>query len=232
MRAEALHESIGQTLAATQVRHNLGWVAARRGDVPAALAWYDRVEAEYREQGVPLALLLMDRCDVLLSARLAIEARASALAAVTELEAAGMGSDLAEARLLAAQAELLAGDSAAARDARGAGGRHLRPPGPHGLDRPGPGGGRRGRRGWRWRRAPERRGGVRGRRRGRERRRRRERRGRASDAATAATAATGGGASGAPATNGAGAGPASGPARAATRHRRARVIELLAAQLA
>ena len=37
LRAEALHESIGQALAATQVRHNLGWVAARRGDVPLAL---------------------------------------------------------------------------------------------------------------------------------------------------------------------------------------------------
>ena len=35
LRAEGLHESISQTLAATQVRHNLGWVAARRGDVPA-----------------------------------------------------------------------------------------------------------------------------------------------------------------------------------------------------
>ena len=65
---------------------------------------------------MPLALLLMDRCDVLLSARLAAEARANALAAVAELEAAGMGSDLAEARLLAAQAELLAGDTAAARE--------------------------------------------------------------------------------------------------------------------
>ena len=109
-----LHESIGQALAATQVRHNLGWVAARRGDVPAALDWYDRVEAEYRAHGVPLALLLMDRCEVLLSARLAAEARANAEAAVAELDAAGMGADLAEARLLAAQAELLAGDTAAA----------------------------------------------------------------------------------------------------------------------
>ena len=106
------HESIGQALAATQVRHNLGWVAARRGDVPAALSWYDRVEAEYRAHGVPLALLLMDRCEVLLSARLAAEARANAEAAVAELAAAGMGADLAEARLLAAQAELLAGDTA------------------------------------------------------------------------------------------------------------------------
>ncbi|HEX6024547.1 MAG TPA: tetratricopeptide repeat protein, partial [Solirubrobacter sp.] len=116
LRAEVLHESIGQALAATQVRHNLGWVAARRGDVPTALDWYDRVEAEYREHGVPLALLLMDRCEVLLSARLAAEARENAEAAVAELAAAGLDADLAEARLLAAHANLLAGDAAAARD--------------------------------------------------------------------------------------------------------------------
>jgi tetratricopeptide (TPR) repeat protein len=115
LRAETLHESIGQALAATQVRHNLGWVAARRGDVPAALDWYDRVEAEYRSHGVPLALLLMDRCEVLLSARLAAEARENAEAAVAELDAAGLDADLAEARLLAAHADLLSGDAAAAR---------------------------------------------------------------------------------------------------------------------
>ncbi|MDA0140193.1 hypothetical protein OJ962_22030, partial [Solirubrobacter sp. CPCC 204708] len=114
-RAEELHESIGQALAATQVRHNRGWAAARSGDVPAALAWFDRVEAEYRAHEVPLALLLMDRCEVLLSARLAAEAKANADAAVVELAAAGLGADLAEARLLAAHAELLAGDTTAAR---------------------------------------------------------------------------------------------------------------------
>ena len=81
-----------------------------------ALSSYDRVEAEYRAHDVPLALLFMDRCEVLLSARLATEARANARAAVAELESAGMGSDLAEARLLAAQAELLCADLAAARD--------------------------------------------------------------------------------------------------------------------
>ncbi len=114
LRAEPMFEALGQPLAVTMIRHNLGWVAARRGDVPAALEWYDRVEAEYREHDVPLALLLMDRCEVLLSARLATEARENAEAAAAELEAAGMGIDLAEARLLAAQAELLAGDPAAA----------------------------------------------------------------------------------------------------------------------
>ena len=113
--AEKLHESIGQALAATQVRHNLGWVAARRGDVPLSLSLFDRVEAEYRAHDVPLALLFMDRCDVLLSARLAAEARSNALAAVAELEAGGLGSDLAEALLLAAHAELLSGDTVAAR---------------------------------------------------------------------------------------------------------------------
>lgn len=115
-RAERLHESIGQALAATQVRHNRGWLAARSGDVPLALEWYDRVEAEYRDHGVPLALLLMDRCEVLLSARLAAEAKANADAAVAELAAAGFAADLAEARLLAAHAELLVGDTAAARE--------------------------------------------------------------------------------------------------------------------
>ncbi len=114
-RAEALHEAGGQALAATQVRHNLGWLASRRGDVPAALGWYDRVEAEYREHDVPLALLLMDRAEVLLSARLAAEAREAAGRAAAELERSGGGADLAEALLLAAQAELLAADPAAAR---------------------------------------------------------------------------------------------------------------------
>ena len=84
--------------------------------MPAALELYDRVEAEYRAHGVPLALLLMDRCEVLLSARLAAEARANAEAAVAELDAAGLGADLAEARLLAAHAELLTGDVAGAHD--------------------------------------------------------------------------------------------------------------------
>ena len=65
---------------------------------------------------MPLALLLMDRCEVLLSARLAAEARENAEAAVAELDAAGLDADLAEARLLAAHADLLAGDAAAARD--------------------------------------------------------------------------------------------------------------------
>ena len=84
-RAEALDRSLGQDLGATEDRHNLGWVAARRGDVPAALAAYDQAEEDYRRLGVPIALLLMDRCEVLLAARLVAEARRAAERAVAEL---------------------------------------------------------------------------------------------------------------------------------------------------
>ena len=52
------------------------WLTAERS-VPENML-FDRVEAEYRTHDVPLALLLMDRCDVLLSARLAAEARSNA----------------------------------------------------------------------------------------------------------------------------------------------------------
>ena len=88
---------------------------------------------------MPLALLLMDRCEVLLSARLAAEARENAEAAVAELDAAGLDADLAEARLLAAHAELLAGDAAAARDAGRPRRRRVHPPAPPRLGRAGAG---------------------------------------------------------------------------------------------
>ena len=102
-----MHGALGNALAVTQVHHNLGWVAARRGDVPGALRWYDRVEAEYEAHGVPIGLLLLDRCEVLASARLGAEARAAAERGGGELGAERMEADAAEARLLVAQAALL-----------------------------------------------------------------------------------------------------------------------------
>ncbi len=114
-RAEALHSELGNELAVTQVHHNLAWLAARRGDLPAALAFYDRVDAEYRRLGVPRGLLLLDRCEVLVAARLADEARAAAEQAVAELESGGSGADAAEARLMLAHAAVLAGDPQAGR---------------------------------------------------------------------------------------------------------------------
>ncbi len=117
---------------------------------PPALSLFDRVEAEYRAHDVPLALLFMDRCDVLLSARLAAEARSNALAAVAELEAAR--PRLRPRRGAAARRPR----RAAVRRHRGGprprrpGRPRLRPPAPPDLGRAGAGRGGAEPRGWRW----------------------------------------------------------------------------------
>lgn len=115
--AERLLVALGQDLLTAQVRHNLGFVAAARGDVPAALAWFDRADAYFREHGLAgaHAIALLDRSDALASVRLVAEAKEAAQEAVAVLEAAGMASDLAEARLALAQAALLDGDHETAR---------------------------------------------------------------------------------------------------------------------
>ena len=110
-RSAELFEQLGLVLYAAKARHNLGFVAARKGDIPSALRWYDSAEADYRRLGVSRAIGLMDRCETLLSVRLVPEALATAEAAVKELEASGMKADLAQARLLLAQAVLLEGDA-------------------------------------------------------------------------------------------------------------------------
>jgi len=109
-RAEQLHLSLGQELGAAEVRHNLGFVAARGGDVPAALAWFDSADEDFRAHEVPRAIYLVDRCQVLLSVRLVAEGRQAAERAVAELERVGMAADLAEARLMLSEAALLDGD--------------------------------------------------------------------------------------------------------------------------
>ena len=114
-RAEQKLARGGQLLLLAKVHHNLGFVAGRRGDVPAALNWFDQAEREANRLGVPQAILLLDRCETLLAARLVDEAREVGQRAARELQAGGMKADLAEARLLLAQAALVAGDLAEAR---------------------------------------------------------------------------------------------------------------------
>jgi len=114
LRAERLHRQTGQALAAAQVRHNLGFVAARRGDVPAALRSYDLAAEQLRQLGIVSWLGEADRCELLLSARLLTEADQLATRAVAELARAGMDSDVAEARLTLADVKLLLGEPEAA----------------------------------------------------------------------------------------------------------------------
>ena len=136
--AAELYSTLELDMALADVEHNLGWVAARRGDVPAALDWYDRSQDRRRSHGVPIANGLSDRCELLLSVRLVAEARSSAERAVAELASGRMASETAEARLMLAEAALLDGDRETARGTGGDGVPQLRAPGEAalGLARP------------------------------------------------------------------------------------------------
>ncbi|WP_344140574.1 tetratricopeptide repeat protein, partial [Luedemannella flava] len=109
--AERIYVDLGQDAAVAQVRHNLGFVAAQAGDVPRALAWYDRADVYFRRNGRP-AVALLDRAELLMSARLWPEARQAAREAAQASAGSRMGLVLPQARLLEAQAALAAGDPA------------------------------------------------------------------------------------------------------------------------
>jgi tetratricopeptide (TPR) repeat protein len=112
---EQLSVSMGMGRLAATTRQNLGYVVALRGDLPAALSWFDRADAWFRANGIADAVGLRDRCEALLPAGLVVEARRAAEEAVAQLEAEGRGSFLAEARLLLSEAALRDGDPATAR---------------------------------------------------------------------------------------------------------------------
>lgn len=114
-RAGQLYGDLGMRRLEADTRQNLGYVAALRGDLPAALAWFDRADAWFRTNGIVDAVGLRDRCEALLPAGLVVEARRAAQEAVRHLEAEGRGSFLAEARLLLSEAALRDGDPATAR---------------------------------------------------------------------------------------------------------------------
>jgi tetratricopeptide (TPR) repeat protein len=97
---------------AAMAAHNIAFAHGRRGDLPAALAALERAEVAYaRLEDAQLgnAVLLADRCDVLLLAGLVDEAVSTARAAVAAVAASGDQSHLNETRLLAARALLAQG---------------------------------------------------------------------------------------------------------------------------
>lgn len=109
-RVEQLSSAMGMGRTTAITRQNLGFVAALRGDLPAALAWFDRADAWFGANGIVDAVGLRDRCEALLPAGLVVEARRAAEEAVRHLAAEGRGLFLAEARLLLSEAALRDGD--------------------------------------------------------------------------------------------------------------------------
>jgi tetratricopeptide (TPR) repeat protein len=108
-QAAKMHAALGKPRVLVKAQMNLGVIEGMHGNIPAALAAIDRAADESRKGGWPLATLLMEKGEVLLSAGLATEALTAAWAASAELTQARMAADLAEARLLLARAQLAAG---------------------------------------------------------------------------------------------------------------------------
>ena len=106
-RVSAISAALGHPGLAAKAAHNLGFLAARTGDFPRALAIYDSVEDQFRALGMPLGRLQLDRCEVLLSVRLIPESRQLAQQAAAELAAAGHATESGEAQLLVSHAALL-----------------------------------------------------------------------------------------------------------------------------
>jgi hypothetical protein len=125
LAAQRWYLELGQDLAVAQVRHNLGFVAARAGDVPGALRWYDLADGYFARTGRS-AVALMDRGELLLRANLLPEARATAEAALVAAQASRMGLFEAQARLMLADAAISGGDWPTARAQAAAAGRAFR----------------------------------------------------------------------------------------------------------
>ena len=119
LRARELFRELGIAYALAQIEHNLGFLAARGGDAVAALEWYSRAEDGFRSAGVPTTIISINRAELLLALRLPDDALAAARRAVQGSATARRGTNLAEARLILAEAALLAGEHEAAGEAAG-----------------------------------------------------------------------------------------------------------------
>ena len=106
-RALNLFEEMGWTKRAVDMRHNLAWLAGRRGDVVGALAGFDEALDGYESLGISGTSVFPDRCEVLFAAGLFDEALAVAELSAEGLDRLGDEGDHAEALLLVARAALL-----------------------------------------------------------------------------------------------------------------------------
>jgi tetratricopeptide (TPR) repeat protein len=108
-RAEQLVTDAGHLTEAAGCCHNRGFAAARRGDLVAALSFFDRAEQQYTQAGVVSGARALDRAEALLAAGLVLEARSVAADAIASLRAGGDQSGLAEGLVLLASINQLAG---------------------------------------------------------------------------------------------------------------------------
>jgi CHAT domain-containing protein/tetratricopeptide (TPR) repeat protein len=131
-RSEQLHRELGDHRWVAYVNQHLGMAFARRGDLVAALAAFDRADTTLLDLGAADPLSTMDRIEALLSARLLTEARTAAEDAVEQLVRHQDHLYVGRARLLQAEVALQQGDREAALAAARAARRSLRRQGQQG----------------------------------------------------------------------------------------------------
>ncbi|WP_328827065.1 MULTISPECIES: CHAT domain-containing tetratricopeptide repeat protein [unclassified Streptomyces] len=109
--AERLWETTGQEHDKADAVESRGLAAFRSGDIPVALQLLDEAEEMYAKLATPTFMLIIRRCEVLMSAGLAGEALTHADAAVRLLDGiGGQSTRKAELLLVAARAARLADD--------------------------------------------------------------------------------------------------------------------------
>ena len=109
--AAKLNEEIGDEFELVGIAHNLGYTAARQGNLALALRWFDDSQRRAMVLGVQRPEMLLDRADTLAEAGLFAEARAVVEEAINLLEALHQRADLAEACLSAARICLAQGQA-------------------------------------------------------------------------------------------------------------------------
>ncbi len=109
-RAAALFGELDMVLAQAHIEHNLGFLAARGGDAVAALERYRRAEQMHRAAGVPPTLVMITRAELLLGLGMAAEAVDVARRAAELATTGRRAVDLAQARLVLAEAALADAD--------------------------------------------------------------------------------------------------------------------------
>ncbi len=115
--AERLMVEVGNLTEAARFCHNRGTAAARKGDLPTALALFEEADRRCREVGVDPGPRALSRARALLAAGLFRDSRQVAEEAIGQLRDGGNQQDLAEGLVLLADIALLDGDAPASRAA-------------------------------------------------------------------------------------------------------------------